>query len=111
MRIKSLLRKAEEQGFKTANTFVLKAEDTPLALLLSELPDQIQLAVKNYSPHILCDYAYKVAQEFSSFYGKCHILSENDEALRGSRLALCALTARHLQTVLNLLGIRIPERM
>ncbi len=111
VRIKSLLRKAEEQGFKTANTFVLKAEDTPLALLLSELPDQIQLAVKNYSPHILCDYAYKVAQEFSSFYGKCHILSENDEALRGSRLALCALTARHLQLLLSLLGIGVPERM
>jgi arginyl-tRNA synthetase len=111
VRIKSLLRKAAEQGLHPAKDFVLKAEDTPLGLLLAELPDQIHLAVKNYAPHILCDYAYKVAQEFSSFYGKCHILSESDAALRGSRLALCALTARHLQTVLNLLGIGIPERM
>ncbi len=111
VRIKSLLRKAAEQGLHPAKDFVLKAEETPLALLLSEIPDQIQLAVKNYSPHILCDYAYKVAQEFSSFYGKCHILSESDAALRGSRLALCALTARHLELLLALLGIGVPERM
>ena len=111
VRIKSLLRKAAEQGLQPADTFAVKAEDTPLALLLCELPDQIQMAAKNYSPHILCDYAYKVAQEFSSFYGKCHILSESDEALRGSRLALCALTARHLELLLALLGIGVPERM
>lgn len=111
VRINSLLRKGAEQGFQPAPDFVLKDQDTLLALLLCELPDQIQLALKNYSPHILCDYAYKVAQEFSSFYGTCHILSESNAALRGSRLALCQLTARHLQVLLKLLGIDIPERM
>ncbi|MCB1721817.1 MAG: arginine--tRNA ligase, partial [Alphaproteobacteria bacterium] len=62
-------------------------------------------------PHVLCDYAYRLAQEFSSFYGNCHILSEEDEALRASRLTLCALTHRQLCLVLSVLGIEVPERM
>ncbi|MCB1680767.1 MAG: arginine--tRNA ligase [Alphaproteobacteria bacterium] len=111
VRINSLLKKAAEQGMKPGTEFSLQDEERPLALLLSEMPDQIAQALKNYSPHIVCDYAYRVAQEFSSFYGNCHILSETDEVLRNSRLALCALTARHLRTLLALLGIEVPERM
>jgi arginyl-tRNA synthetase len=62
-------------------------------------------------PHYLCDYAYRVAQQFSSFYGSCHILSEPDAALRASRLGLCALAAAQLGLVLDLLGIEAPEQM
>lgn len=111
VRINSLLKKAAEQGALPAETFILQEPERRLALLLCEIPDHIALAARNYAPHILCDYAYKVAQEFSSFYGNCHILSETDDGLRGSRLALCALTHRHLQVILSLLGIQIPERM
>ncbi len=111
VRINSLLKKAQAQGYEPAEAFVLPESDMPLALLLTELPDQLSLALKNYTPHVLCDYAFKLAQEFSSFYGQCHILSEEDEDLRGSRLALCKLTHQHLLTVLGLLGIQVPERM
>lgn len=111
VRINSLLKKAAEQGALPADTFILQEPERRLALLLSEIPDYIAMAARNYAPHILCDYAYKLAQEFSSFYGNCHILSEQDEGLRGSRLALCKLTYRHLQVILALLGIQIPERM
>lgn len=109
VRIKSLLRKADYKN-KTAD-FVLQDADRPLALLLTELPEAFDAALKNYAPHHLCDYAYKLAQAFSSFYGNCHILSEENEALKNSRLALCALTCAQLETVLGLLGISIPDRM
>ena len=75
------------------------------------MSDHFDVAVKNLTPHVLCDYAYKLAQEFSSFYGNCHILSEEDEGVRASRLALCALTHRQLIFVLGVLGIEVPERM
>jgi arginyl-tRNA synthetase len=113
VRIKSLLRKAEEQGMAatSAQNFVLQDVDRPLALLLTELPDAIDGTLRTYAPHFLCEYAYKLAQAFSSFYGNCHIISEENAALRQSRLALCAQTYAQLETVLNLLGISIPERM
>lgn len=111
VRIKSLLKKANDQDMAKSSQFIIQDPDRPLALLLAELPDHFDLALKNNTPHVLCDYAYKLAQAFSSFYSNCHILSEQDEALRASRLALCDLTARQIMLVLELLGITIPERM
>ncbi len=112
VRIKSLLRKAADQAIDYSGApIVTENADRPLLLLLSEFPDHFDLAMKNNTPHVLCDYVFKLAQEFSSFYGNCHILSEKDEALRGARLAICALTEKHITLILSLLGIDVPERM
>jgi len=110
VRIKSLLRKAAEQGLKGGDLSIREA-DRPLALLLTQLPDAFAATLDHYAPHHLCEYAYRLAQQFSSFYASCHILSEADEALRASRLTLCRLTHDTLETVLSLLGISVPEKM
>jgi arginyl-tRNA synthetase len=109
VRIKSLLRKAGSEGNLSALN--LQQGDRALALVLTELPNAVEAAVTNYAPHYLCDYAFRLAQAFSSFYGNCHILSEEDASIRQSRLTLCALTYAQLELVLKLLGIQIPERM
>ncbi|PZO87663.1 MAG: arginine--tRNA ligase [Micavibrio aeruginosavorus] len=110
VRIKSLLRKAG-YDINAVPSLALQDGDRALALVLTEMPDAVEASLKNYAPHHLCDYAYRVAQAFSSFYGNCHILSEENETVRASRLSLCAQTYRKLELVLNLLGIEIPERM
>lgn len=111
VRIKSLLSKATAQGMAKNGQIILQEEDRGLALLLAELADHFDLALKNNTPHVLCDYAFKLAQAFSSFYANCHILSESNESLRTSRLVLCDITARQISLVLELMGIDIPERM
>ncbi|MGH1374874.1 MAG: arginine--tRNA ligase [Alphaproteobacteria bacterium] len=111
VRIQSLLRKAGVDNDVICEEFILQDADRALALLLSELPDYFGGTLNHYTPHILCDYAYKLAQEFSSFYGNCHILSEEDEAIKLSRLALCAQTYKQLILILGLLGISVPDRM
>ncbi len=91
----------------------IQIDDTtrPLALLLSAFPESVDNAVRNYTPHVLCDHAYKLAQEFSAFYAKVHILSESDEVKRASLIALCQAVHEQLERNLQLLGIDIPERM
>ncbi|MCF8495241.1 MAG: arginine--tRNA ligase [Alphaproteobacteria bacterium] len=118
VRIQSLLRKADlPEGGNSALRdpqkagISLSSADRPLALLLAEFPDHFDAALRNYTPHILCDYAFRLAQEFSSFYGNCHILSEKNNDVRAGRLALCELTLGRLLLVLDLLGIEIPARM
>ena len=111
VRIQSLLKKAGVEGDVQCDEFVIEDADRDLALLISELPDQFEGAMKHNTPHILCDYVFKLAQEFSSFYGNCHILSEENTALKTSRLALCQQTYRQIKLILSLLGIEIPARM
>ena len=111
VRIKSLLRRAAVEG-KTAGEIVIGSpEERDLALAILRFSDALEETLKVRAPNVMCDYAFRLAQSFSSFYAACHILSENDHAIRGSRLALCALTLRTLETSLNLLGIEVPERM
>ncbi len=109
VRIKSLLRKADYRDARSP--LQLHDADRDLALILTQMPDALELSLKHYAPHYLCDYAYRLAQAFSSFYGNCHILSEEDQTLRASRLKLCALTYATMEQVLDLLGIAVPERM
>ncbi len=111
VRIQSLLKKAATGTSIICENYQIDNADRDLALLLNEFPSAFEGALKNNTPHILCDYAYKVAQEFSSFYGNCHILSEGNQDIRNSRLALCQQTHKTLITILNLLGISVPERM
>jgi arginyl-tRNA synthetase len=113
VRIKSLLRKAGIEDPAILKNAALQIDDVDrsLVLLLSHLPDVFALALKNLAPHTICDYLFNVAQEFSSFYANCHILSEEDEATRTSRLAVCAHTLHVMETILDLLGIEIPDRM
>ncbi len=111
VRIQSLLRKANIEGDIKCGNFKIEDADLKLALLLSELPDHFENTMKHNTPHILCDYVFKLAQEFSSFYGNCHILSEKDEELKTSRLALCQQTYKQISLILSLLGINIPKRM
>ncbi len=111
VRIKSLLNKAQVQGDRPGQTIILKDEDRPLALLALELPEVIEVTLRHYTPHVLCDYAYRLANAFSSFYGNCHVLSEPDQSLKESRLALSALVLAQLTLALDLLGIKVPDRM
>lgn len=110
VRIKSLLKKAADQGF-APGLILVQDTDRALALTLTEMPDLFETALRHYAPHHLCDYAYRLSQSFASFYAACHILSEPDAAVRASRLGLCDLTVRTLETVLGLLGMKVPERM
>lgn len=113
VRIKSLLGKAESQDLRISESqkLLIADADRDLVLTLAQMPDAIELALQHYAPHYLCDYAYRLAQTFSSFYGNCHILSEEDADIRQSRLILCAMSYRALETSLDLLGIAIPQRM
>ena len=111
VRIQSILRKAEEEGFAPALPDVRSAEERKLVLRLLALPEAMEAAEVKRAPNVLCDYVFALAQEFSRFYSEHHILSEKDEGLRAARLGLCELTLAALRKVLDLLGIDVPARM
>ena len=89
--------------------------DTPaeraLALELLCFAEAIDLAVSDYRPNCLTSYLFDLANRFSTFYDSCPVLTAASESLRASRLLLCDLTARTLRQGLELLGIKVVERM
>lgn len=112
VRIKSILRKAEAQGVKAGVINAAQPAEQQLVLALDAFGRAVATSAEKYSPHILCDHIYRVAQAFSRFYTDCPILvDETAEDVRASRLALAELTLRELETGLNILGIEAPERM
>lgn len=111
VRVKSLLRKAVDEGVAPGAIALQSAEERDLALALLRFPDILEETLKLRAPNVMCDYVFGLAQAFSRFYGAHHILSEPDAPLRASRLGLAALTLKALETSLGLLGIEVPERM
>ncbi|MBL4739790.1 MAG: arginine--tRNA ligase [Sneathiella sp.] len=111
VRIKSMLRKAKDQNLTEGALIASKDAERNLMLALAMLPEAALGAAAKNTPNILCDHVYTLTQEFNAFYHDCHVLGEEDEAIRASRLKLCAITLRQIETVLELLGIDVPERM
>ena len=81
-----------------------------LARALIRFPESLDSACSSHSPHKLATQLHNIAQAFGSFYEVCTVLNAEDST-KLSRLALCDLTARTLQTGLDLLGIDSPHRM
>jgi arginyl-tRNA synthetase len=62
-------------------------------------------------PAYLAKHAFQLAQEFSNFYRKHHILTEADPARKQFLLATAAVAQRELIRALRWLGISAPEVM
>lgn len=111
VRVKSLLRKAADQGVETAPIAIVEPAERDLALTLDAFDAATADAYDKRSPNLIAEHAYRLAQSFSKFYAACPILVAPDAATKGSRLALAAASLHQLETALNLLGIQTPERM
>ncbi len=112
-RIQSVLRKAAGLEPEQAGHAVSTLDPKELALIqrLCEYPAIVRNAGDNFSPAVICNYAYDLACDFNSFYHDLSILNEKDEQKRALRLLLAKNVAKVLASSMSLLGIEMPERM
>ena len=89
---------------------VVEPAERALALHLLEYDATVQKVGEALEPHRLCTYLFELAQLFTAFYDQCPVLKA-DDAVRESRLALCALVLNRISGGLDLLGIETPENM
>ena len=109
-RIQSVLRKAESQ-WTIGSLVSLDPKELALIQRLCEYPAIVRNAGENFSPAVICNYAYDLACDFNSFYHDLSILNEPDSNKRALRLLLAKNVAKVIQSALGLLGIEVPERM
>ena len=120
-RIQSVLRKADltptlSQGEGASplgedEREVLDPKELALIQRLTDYPSIVRNAGENFSPAVICNYAYDLACDFNSFYHDLSILNEPDSDKRALRLLLAKNVAKVIQSALSLLGIEVPERM
>lgn len=111
VRIKSILRKAQEQGITPGQVQPETAEEVALVLALDSFDEALRGAAEKRAPHILCEHLFELAQAYSRFYTNNSVLVVEDAAVRASRLSLCKASLLQLETGLGLLGIEAPARM
>ena len=114
-RIRSILRKAEEEGTPVGQapfeTVTLSEKEISLIQKMNEFPNVVEQAGKDYSPSGIANYCYELTKEFNQFYHDHSILGAESEALKQFRLVLSRNIAKIIKTGMSLLGIEVPERM
>ncbi len=109
-RIRSIFRKY--QGEVTGTVKIGDELERRLALKLLQLEDVLRAAAREAMPHYITTYLYELATLFMKFYENNPILREDvPEDLRQSRLILARTTAETLRLALEILGIKVLERL
>lgn len=114
-RIRSILRKAAEQGLEVPEAL---ADDMPLNQKEMELIQKMDVfgaavrqAGKDYSPSGIANYCYELTKDFNQFYHDYSILNADGENEKIVRLMIAKNVAKTIKNGMALLGIEVPERM
>ncbi|GIH97506.1 arginine--tRNA ligase [Planobispora siamensis] len=112
-RIRSIFRRGGVDPAQATGPIVLgHPAERALALRLLGFGSAVAEMAEESVPHRLAAFLFDTASAFTAFYENCPVLRDDvEETVRASRLALCALTLRVLETGLDLLGVPVPERM
>jgi arginyl-tRNA synthetase len=110
VRVKSLLRRAADEGASAGPVRIAEPAERDLALTLDAFDGALTEAYERYAPNAVAEHAYRLSQAFSKFYSACPIL-QADPAVRASRLTLATATLAQLELALDLLGVAVPDRM
>lgn len=112
-RIRAIIRKSDISitDLQIQNDITLHEKEKEILNLLSQYPETIQLAAKNYSPALIANYTYDLVKSFNSFYQNVSILGANSEHEKKFRVLLSFKVGEVIKSSFQLLGIKVPERM
>ena len=113
-RIKSVLRKAAEQGVEVVaanEAMEITEKERALIQMLTNYPNVVRQAGEDFSPALIANYVYDLVKEYNQFYQASPILKEENTEIKNLRLLLSANVAKVITSGMGLLGIEMPKRM
>lgn len=112
VRINSLLRKAQSNNIKIGKLIDTNTSDEKLVMLqIIRLPDIILEAYSRKSLSELVNYLFDLNSAYNNFYNNCRILNEKDIAKQESWMKLSYIVGEINKKLLDIMAIKIPERM
>jgi len=116
-RIKSILRKesanaalSQENSSPEGNSHLLSLEKEVI-VNLEQYPVILEQACNEKNPSVIANYIFNLAKTFNSFYAEHSIANAETDAKKQLRLQIAGMTANTIQSGMQLMGIRVPERM
>ena len=114
-RVHGIMRKGGIEDPKTLREnpveFVFEEPvERSLAVCLIRLGESLDESLIEYKPNLLANYLYELSGHYAKFFSQCNVL-KSEESLKQSRLQMCDLVARTLETGLELLGIDVLKKM
>jgi arginyl-tRNA synthetase len=120
VRAKNIRRRLQQEGI-AADVFAEDALAVPhelwsedlwdLILEVAQIGETVEKATENLEISLVARHALEVAQRFNALYHRHPILQEKDEQVRAARLATVQIFRRGLETLSELLGVPVPEKM
>ena len=110
IRMKSLLTKAGNQ--ESLKITKLKGQtEKDIALTILNLPSVLDKSIETRSLNEIAEYLYKLTSFYNKFYAENKIITEEDAQLRESWLALTELVYKINHLLLDVLSIKVPNKM
>ncbi|MEM3116627.1 MAG: arginine--tRNA ligase [Candidatus Pacearchaeota archaeon] len=103
----SILKKVPRKQ-KKYEIYSLESKEIELIKKISQFPEIVISAGKNFNPSIIANYAYQLAQVFNEFYHSCKVVGSEQEAFR---IELVRAFRQTLKNALRLLGIGTVDEM
>ena len=110
-RIRSILRKIKAEPSIGIGSVELQPLERSLLVMLEQYGMVLRQAADEMNPSLIAVYAFNLAREFNSFYAEHSVANAETEEIRQLRLRLSEMTSVVIASALQLLGIRVPERM
>jgi len=115
VRIKSLMNKVAAQNITVSEDAVIlppeNKSQTDVMLSLAKWSETVEAAFSEQAPHKICQFVYELSDAFNKFYHDNKIVTNEDEKVRASYILLSRLVGRALETGIDLLGLKAPEKM
>ncbi len=112
IRMRSLLNKADLEKYPNNIIKTINNEyDRDIMINLMNLASVLTKAYDARSLNEIADYLYELTSSYNKFYAEYHILTETNEDLKTSWLALTNLVLTTNLKLLNILGINCPNKM
>ncbi len=112
IRMKSLLRKAEESNITYQDYHKITTPiEREIILMTTTLRSILEKAFTAKSLNDITDYLYKITNLYNNFYSSNKVLIAEDKNIRESWLVLTKIIYENNIKLLNILGIEIPEKM
>jgi arginyl-tRNA synthetase len=110
VRTRAIFRKLGSDFVLPAEATFTEAAERALALKLAQFAEAVHDVLEDHRPNTLATYLYELANAYHSFYEACPVL-RSEGTMRETRLLLCEATSRVLRAGLNLMGIKVTDRM